>query len=252
MRESLVIRGSVLCKGEQGAKDFAFQFITDIRDSADFYEIAITEEIRDVGAVPCRFAVLEREFQGEVVEICFAAAFCEQFGKFYGRLTHCAVDRKNIYTVLLRICFFESVQNLFGIVSINLFEDFQNLFRCQFVLIISCRCKRCELAVYGSDHHRNLMCMLTETCVEWISAEVIALFRAAADVAAILCDSRGYLCICCGKLRIRYSFQLRHIIKAKLFHHCRDNLCSVFFSCAERIPFHHTAHDKAFLEQAVC
>ena len=60
------------------------------------------------------------------------------------------------------------------------------------------------------------MCMLTEACVEWISAEVIALFRAAADVAAILCDSRGYLCICCGKLRIRYGFQLRHIIKAKL------------------------------------
>jgi len=45
--ESLVIRGSVLCKGEQSAKDFAFQFITDIRDSADFYEIAIAEEIRD-------------------------------------------------------------------------------------------------------------------------------------------------------------------------------------------------------------
>ena len=94
--------------------------------------------------------------------------------------------------------------------------------------------------------------MLTEACVEWISAEVIALFRAAADVAAILCDSRGYLCICCGKLRIWYGFQLRHIIKAKFFHHCRDNLCSIFFSCAERIPFHHTAHDKAFLEQAVC
>ena len=92
VRESLVIRGSVLCKGKQGTKDFVFQFITDIRDSADFYEIAIAEEIRDVGAVPCRFAVLEREFQGEVVEICFAAAFCEQFGKFYGRLTHCTVD----------------------------------------------------------------------------------------------------------------------------------------------------------------
>ena len=30
------------------------------------------------------------------------------------------------------------------------------------------------------------MCMLTEACVEWISAEVIALFRAAADVAAML------------------------------------------------------------------
>ena len=247
-----MIRGAVLCEGKKCSEDFAFQFIADIRDATNFYEICVSEEIWDIGAVPCRLAVLEREFQSEVVEICFAAAFCEQFGKFYGRLTHCAVDRKNIYAVLLRICFFESVQNLFGIVSINLFEDFQNLFRCQFVLIISCRCKRCELAVYGSDHHRNLMCMLTEACVEWISIEVIALFRAAADVAATLCNRRSHFCICSSKLRIRYSFQLSHIVKAERFHHCRNNLRAVFLSCAERIVLHNTAHDKAFLEQAVC
>ena len=247
-----MIRGAVLCEGEKCSEDFAFQFIADIRDSADFYEIAIAEEIRDVGAVPCRLAVLEREFQSEVVEICFAAAFCEQFGKFYGRLTHCTVDRKNIYAVLLRICFFESVQNLFGIVSVNLFEDSQNLFRCQFALIISCRSKRCEFAVYSSDHHRNLMCMLTEACVEWISTEVIALFRAAADVAATLCNRRSHFCVCSGKLRIRYSFQLRHIRKPKLFHQGSDNLRAVFLSCAERIVLHHTAHDKTFLEQTVC
>ena len=138
VRESGMIRGAVLCEGKKCSEDFAFQFIADIRDATNFYEICVSEEIWDIGAVPCRLAVLEREFQSEVVEICFAAAFCEQFGKFYGRLTHCTVDGKNIYAVLLRICFFESVQNLFGIVSINLFEDFQNLFRCQFVLIISC------------------------------------------------------------------------------------------------------------------
>ena len=51
--ESLVIRGAVLCEGEQGAEDFAFQFIADIRDAADLYKIAVAEEIRDVGAVPC-------------------------------------------------------------------------------------------------------------------------------------------------------------------------------------------------------
>lgn len=169
-----MIRGSVLCKGEQGAKDFAFQFITDIRDSADFYEIAIAEEIRDVGAVPCRFAVLEREFQGEVVEICFAAAFANSLASFtVGSRIARSIARTSTP-------FFSGYASLkasrtFRHCLHKPFEDFQNLFRCQFVLIISCRCKRCELAVYGSDHHRNLMCMLTEACAEWISAEVIAL-----------------------------------------------------------------------------
>ena len=96
------------------------------------------------------------------------------------------------------------------------------------------------------------MCMLTEACVEWISIEVIALFRAAADVAATLCNRRSHFCICSSKLRIRYSFQLSHIVKAERFHHCRNNLRAVFLSCAERIVLHNTAHDKTFLEQAVC
>ena len=94
--------------------------------------------------------------------------------------------------------------------------------------------------------------MLTEACVEWISTEVIALFRAAADVAATLCNRRSHFCICSSKLRIRYSFQLRHIRKPKLFHQGSDNLRAVFLSCAERIVLHNTAHDKTFLEQTVC
>ena len=94
--------------------------------------------------------------------------------------------------------------------------------------------------------------MLAEACVERISIEIITFFRTAADIAAVLCDGRRYFCVCCGKLRIRYSFQLCHIRKAKLFHHCRNDLGSVFFSCAERILFHNTAHYKTFLEQSVC
>ena len=39
VRESGMIRGAVLCEGKKCSEDFAFQFIADIRDATNFYEI---------------------------------------------------------------------------------------------------------------------------------------------------------------------------------------------------------------------
>ena len=49
VRESGMIRGAVLCEGKKCSEDFAFQFIADIRDATNFYEICVSEEIWDIG-----------------------------------------------------------------------------------------------------------------------------------------------------------------------------------------------------------